>query len=203
MKASDQAVFQAKIDALFREFAEDTSTVTYRVLDKETLKLIVHLLAAQRGLNITDPKVRQELEKFAISEMAKFDPERPALAHSAKILRLLAGDQKGSGAKYLENLEIHRSELESEKQSKRAKAERQMNNLDVLILEILESNNDLTTQELHETLRDRKCEWPLGQVDDEYIEVFKSRDESAYKTYAVGGLGTRLSRLRKGLTPAK
>lgn len=203
MRVSDQEVFQEEKEALLQKFSESTSPVTNRAVDREALKLIVSLLAAQRGMNIRDPKVRRGLEKFAISEMAKFDPEQPALAHSAKLLRLLAGEKKGSGAKYLENLEIHRSELESEKQSKKAKTERQMNNLDALILEILISNKELTTQQLYEALRDRKCEWPLRQVDDEYIEVFTSRDERAYKTYAVGGLGIRLSRLRKGFTAPK
>ena len=203
MRVSDQVVFQEKRKALLQKFSESTSPVNNRALDREAFKLIVSLLAAQRGLNIRDPKIRRGLEKFAISEMAKFDPERPDLAHSAKLLRLLAGKKKGSCAKYLENLQIHRSELKSEEQSKKAKTKRQLSNLNALILEILKSNNELTAQELHDALRDRKGEWPLGQVDDDYIEVFKSRDESAYETYAVGGLGSRLSRLRRGFKAPK
>ena len=149
MKPRDQADYLAKKEALLRNFEENAKPISNRGVEKAALKLTAELIALQRNLNIKDPTVRERLEKCAMDEMAKFDPDRADLTHSAKLLRVLAKNKAGSGAKYLKDLETHEASLEGEKQSNRAKAKREMNNLDTVILQLLKSNSELTIQEVY------------------------------------------------------
>ena len=199
MKPQDQADYLAKKEALLRNFEENAKPISNRAVEKAALKLTAELIALQRNLNIKDPTVRERLEKYAMDEMAKFDPDRADLTHSAKLLRVLAKNKAGSGAKYLKDLETHEASLEGEKQSNRAKAKREMNNLDTVILQLLKSNSELTIQEVYYAIKDAKNEWPINQVDDMYIEVFKSKDKDDLKRYKVSGLGSRITKLKKML----
>jgi hypothetical protein len=199
MKPQDQADYLAKKESLLRKFAEKNKRISKRGVEKAALKLTAELIALQRNLNIKDPTVRERLEKYAMDEMAKFDPDRADLTYSAKLLRVLAKNKAGSGANYLEDLKTHEANLEGEKQSNRAKAKREMNNLDTLILQLLKSNSELTIQEVYYAIKDAKNEWPINQVDDMYIEVFKSKDKDDLKRYKVSGLGSRITKLKKML----
>jgi len=203
MKSQDQEDFVTKKEALLRKFEGNTKPISNRGLDKEVRKLVVDLLALQCNLDAKDTEVRERLDKYATAEMAKFDPDEPRLASAAKLMRLLSKSLKGEATKYFGDLQTLRANEERKKQESRGKTTRGITLLDELLLKFVSRKPDIRPDEALEKLHDMRHEFPLYDVSPEYIFVYEKRDfdieNPRTKKYAVGGLGSRLSRLKNRL----
>jgi hypothetical protein len=199
MPQRDQDDYTEKIEARLRAFAESSKPISKRGLDKESLELIVDLLAIKRNLDSEDPKVRAQLLQEAVEKMQKFDPDTPELTHAAKMLRLIA--MGGGAADYLDGLEIFRKHEEGNRQRQRAKTVRHQSPFDELLLEFVRHNSDIGPKEVLNKLRGMRAIFPIYDVTEDYIFTYECEDydvENPHpKKHAISGLGSRLSRLKK------
>jgi hypothetical protein len=198
-----QAPYQRKLAELYRLFqasgGDDESPTS---IDEALKELIIDCVALQRDLDASDPVLRQKIWGWATSKMGAWDPNDPALAHPAKMLRLLSANLDGSTAVYADDLQLHRQREESTKQAKRASNPHRKHQLNEMLERWVKREPELTTAEALERLRDHEGYGVVIEVTEEEIEIYPfedSEEKQQIKKVKISGLGSRLSLIRKAM----
>lgn len=211
MKLIDRGLFDQKKQKLLEKFASaDESSVSPNkdsedaaALDRAVFDLVVDLFVIQRGLDPENKTIRARFESSVREKLAAFDPNEPEATHSAKILRLLGGGQIGSATSYADLLGQHKTKEFSNAQTARASVPR-TNPFNDLLANLLRTRPSLSTADAITAIRNSKGIFPIQDIDDELIYVYKAvgdenRINPATKTYFVSGLDVRLARIRRAL----
>jgi hypothetical protein len=201
--AEDQAAYQQKLAELYRLFeaggGDDESPAS---MDGALKELIIDCVALQRDLDASDPSMRREIWEWASNKMGEWDPNDPALAHSAKMLRLLSVDLDGSTTVYADDLQLHRQREESARQAKRASNPHRKHQLDEILELWLERNPELGPDEALDRIRGQKNYGFVIDVTEEDIEFYPFEDsekKQQIKKVKKAGLGSRLTRIRNAM----
>ena len=201
--AEDQAAYQQKLAELYRLFeaggGDDESPASK---DEATREWLIDSLALQRGLDASDPEMRREIWMWAMGKMGDWDPNDPALAHSAKMLRLLSANLDGSTTAYAEDLQLHRQREESARQAKRASNPHRKNRFDEMLQRWLERDPELGHDEALDRIRNEEGYGVVIEVTEEDIEIYPfedSEEKQRIKKVKRSGLGSRLTRIRKAM----
>jgi uncharacterized protein YihD (DUF1040 family) len=199
----DQAAYQRKRAELYRLFeageGDDESPAS---MDGALKELIIDCVALQHDLDASDPSMRRKIWKWAMGKMGDWDPNDPALAHSAKMLRLLPANLDGSTTAYAEDLQLHRQQEESARQAKRASNPHRKHQLDEILERWVKREPDLGTAEALERLRDHEGYGGVIEVTEEDIEFYPFEDsekKQQIKKVKKAGLGSRLTRIRNAM----
>jgi len=174
----DQAAFQRKLAELYRLFEASGGGESPASMDGALKELIIDCVALQRDLDASDPSMRRKIWKWASNKMGEWDPNDPALAHSAKMLRLLSANLDGSTTAYAEDLQLHRHREESTRQAKHASNPHRKYRLDEMLGLWVKREPDLGTAEALERLRDREGYGVVIEVTEEDITPSKTLRKS-------------------------
>jgi hypothetical protein len=199
----DQAAYQRKRAELYRLFeageGDDESPAS---MDGALKELIIDCVALQHDLDASDPSMRRKIWKWAMGKMGDWDPNDPALAHAAKMLRLLSANLDGSTTAYAEDLQLHRQREESARQAKRASNPHRKHQLDEILELWLERNPELGPNEALDRIRGQMNYGFVIDVTEEDIEFYPfedSKEKQQIKKVKIAGLGSRLTRIRKAM----
>ena len=199
----DQAAYQRKRAELYRLFeageGDDESPAS---MDGALKELIIDCVALQRDLGASDPSMRREIWEWASNKMGEWDPNDPALAHSAKMLRLLSVDLDGSTTVYADDLQLHRQREESARQAKRASNPHRKNRFDEMLQRWLERDPELGPDEALGRIRGRQGDGVVIEVTEKDIEFYPfgdSEQKHQVKKVKKAGLGSRLTRIRNAM----
>ena len=201
--AEDQAAYQQKLAELYRLFeaggGDDESPAS---MDEALKELIIDCVALQRDLDASDPSMRRKIWKWASNKMGEWDPNDPALAHSAKMLRLLSANLDGSTTVYADDLQLHRHREESTRQAKRASNPHRKNRFDEMLERWVERDPELGHDEALDRIRNEEGYGVVIEVTEEDIEIYPfedSEEKQQIKKVKRSGLGSRLTRIRKAM----
>jgi len=184
--------------ALTDSYERGGPDIDAKSLDEATKDLIIDLLAAQRGLDSTAQTTRKKLWSLAKKQMRGWDPNAPALAHPAKLLRLLAQTQDGSTSTYAEDLQGLRRAEESAKQSARARHPHKSDDFDRMLEGWVRRQPNISKAEVLERIRDAEGNGIVDQVDDQFIAI-RPYPDADIKTIKISGLGPRLTGIRNNI----
>jgi hypothetical protein len=162
--------------------------------------LLDYVLKRERlrhGVDDNSPAAVQ-LDVKTLQRMATWDSDNPGLLVAEKALRRLASEQRAEAVKLLEAAINARIQAISDAQRRKAQAPRRKNSVDRLIEEIVTRQPEISENELFRALR---AQIGRGLITDIDGDVIVPADENS-KSIKVGGLGTRLSRIRKKITKA-
>lgn len=162
--------------------------------------LLDHVLKRERlrhGVDDNSPAAVQ-LDVQTLQRMATWDSDNPGLLVAEKALRRLASKQRAEAVKLLKAAINARIQAISDAQSRKAQEPRRKNPVDDLIEEIVTRKPGISEKELFRALRAQIGRGVITDIDD---DVIVPADEDS-KSIKVGGLGTRLSRIRKKITKA-
>lgn len=162
--------------------------------------LLDHVLKRERlrhGVDDNSPAAVQ-LDVQTLQIMATWDSDNPGLLVAEKALRRLASKQRAEAVKLLKAAINARIQAISDAQSRKAQEPRRKNPVDDLIEEIVTRKPGISEKELFRALRAQIGRGVITDIDD---DVIVPADEDS-KSIKVGGLGTRLSRIRKKITKA-
>lgn len=198
-----QAAYQRKLAELYRLFeASGGDGESPASMDEALKELIIDCVALQRDLDASDPELRQKIWGWATSKMSAWDPNDPALAHPAKMLRLLSTNLDGSTAVYADDLQLHRQREESTRQAKRASNPHRKHQLDEILERWLERNPELGPDEALDRIRNQKNYGFVIDVTEKDIEFYPFEDSEQkhqIKKVKKAGLGSRLTRIRNAM----
>jgi hypothetical protein len=198
-----QAAYQRKLAELYRLFeASGGDGESSTSMDEALKELIIDCVALQRDLDASDPVLRQKIWGWATSKLSAWDPNDPALAHPAKMLRLLSANLDGSTAVYADDLQLHRQQEESTRQAKRASNPHPKHRLDEMLERLVKREPDLTTAEALDRIRDQKNYGFVIDVTEKDIEFYPFEDSEQkhqIKKVKKAGLGSRLTRIRNAM----
>ena len=198
----DQAAYQRKLADLRRLFEASGGGESPASKDEATREWLIDSLALKRGLDASDPEMRREIWMWAMGKMGDWDPNDPALAHSAKMLRLLSANLDGSTTAYAEDLQLHRQREESARQAKRASNPHRKNRLDEMLERWVERDPELGHDEALDRIRNEEGYGVVIEVTEEDIEIYPfedSEEKQQIKKVKRSGLGSRLTRIRKAM----
>lgn len=162
--------------------------------------LLDYVLKRERlrhGVADNSPAAAQR-DMQTLQEMTTWDSDNPGLLVAEKALRRLASEQLPEAVNLLKAAIDARVQATSEAQSRRAQAPRRKNPVDDLIEEIVAGKPGISENELYRALRAQIGRGVIADIDD---DVIIPADENS-KSIKIGGLGTRLSRIRKKITKA-
>lgn len=209
MKLIDRDLFEQKrkelldqfVSADAAEFSAAENPEKAAALDKELFSRIIDLYAIQRGQDPTNENIRASLESYARTKMATLDPDDPAAIHGSKLLRLLAGDQRGALSTYADALrEFKKSEC------RKAQCERATGPRPTPYRQFLEtlvrSKPTISADQALSHIKRQKLVYPIYDVCEEWIWVYKGEDEPfkdfpEYKRHKIRALGSNLAQVRK------
>ena len=199
----DHAAYQRKLADLRRLFeaggGDDESPASK---DEATREWLIDSLALKRGLDASDPEMRREIWMWAMGKMGDWDPNDPALAHSAKMLRLLSANLDGSTTVYADDLQLHRQREESARQAKRASNPHRKNRFDEMLQRWLERDPELGPDEALGRIRRQQGDGVVIEVTEKDIEFYPfgdSEQKHQVKKVKKAGLGSRLTRIRNAM----
>jgi hypothetical protein len=198
-----QTAYQRKLAELYRLFeASGGYGESSTSMDEALKELIIDCVALQRDLDASDPELRQKIWGWATSKMSAWDPNDPALAHPAKMLRLLSANLDGSTAVYADDLQLHRQQEESTRQAKRASNPHRKNRFDEMLERWVERDPELGHDEALDRIRNEEGYGVVIEVTEEDIEIYPfedSEEKQQIKKVKRSGLGSRLARIRKAM----
>jgi hypothetical protein len=198
-----QAAYQRKLAKLYRLFeASEGDGESTTSMDEALKELIIDCVALQRDLDASDPVLRQKIWGWATSKMSAWDPNDPALAHPAKMLRLLSTNLDGSTAVYADDLQLHRQREESTRQAKRASNPHPKHRLDEMLKRWVKRDPELGHDEALDRIRNEEGYGVVIEVTEEDIEIYPfedSEEKRQIKKVKRSGLGSRLTRIRKAM----
>ena len=198
-----QAAYQRKLAELYRLFeASGEDGESPASMDEALKELIIDCVALQRDLDASDPSMRREIWEWASNKMGEWDPNDPALAHSAKMLRLLSVDLDGSTTVYADDLQLHRQREESARQAKRASNPHRKNRFDEMLQRWLERDPELGPDEALGRIRRQQGDGVVIEVTEKDIEFYPfgdSEQKHQVKKVKKAGLGSRLTRIRNAM----
>jgi len=194
-----QAAYRRQLAELRRLFEASGDGESPASKDEAARELLIDSLALQRGLDASNPEMRRQIWTWATGKMVNWDPNDPALAHSAKLLRLLSTNLDGSTTVYADDLQLHRQREESARQAKRASNPHRKNRLNEMLERWLQRAPELGPDEVLDRIRDQQECGVIIEVTEEDVEFYPfedSEEKQQIKKVKISGLGSRLTRLR-------
>jgi len=198
MLIANESMYDQKKTLILERYTKTAASEDPKTEEEAIIDLIIELVCFHRDLDPNDANGRELLEAEIRLKMHSFDPNNPALTHSAKLLRLLGGSNPGEMLSYAEELDRSRHDEENKKQAARARTPRSRDALDERIYKWLTQDPSQSTPEIVERLRQIGRDGVIIDIDEEtisYIPFPESHPEKV-KEIQISGMAARISRIK-------